>query len=57
MNMQRCGEDEVLRAIEKNEVIDLILVKRDSDTSKLEGILEYAKSNDVKIIYLSLIHI
>ena len=51
MNMQRCGEDEVLRAIEKNEVIDLILVKRDSDTSKLEGILEYAKSNDVKIIY------
>ena len=49
--MQRCGEDEVLRAIEKNEVIDLILVKRDSDTSKLEGILEYAKSNDVKIIY------
>ena len=51
MNMQRCGEDEVLRAIEKNEVIDLILVKRDSDTSKLEEILEYAKSNDVKIIY------
>lgn len=51
MNMQRCGEDEVLRAIEKNEVIDLILVKRDSDSSKLEGILEYAKSNDVKIIY------
>ena len=51
MNMQRCGEDEVIRAIEKNEVIDLILVKRDSDSSKLEGILEYAKSNDVKIIY------
>ena len=44
MNMQRCGEDEVLAAFENNENVSLILVKRDSDSPKLQEILEYAES-------------
>ena len=51
MNMQRCGEDEILAAIDKNEKISLILVKRDSETVKLQNILEYAKSSGIKIIF------
>ena len=51
MNMQRCGEDEILAAIDNNENISLILVKRDSETPKLQNILEYAESSGVKIIF------
>ena len=51
MNMQRCGEDEILAAIDNNENISLILVKRDSETAKLQNILEYAESSDIKIIF------
>lgn len=51
MNMQRCGEDEILAAIDNNENISLILVKRDSETQKLQNILEYAESSGVKIIF------
>ena len=51
MNMQRCGEDEILGAIDNNENITLILVKRDSETTKLQNILEYAESSGVKIIF------
>ena len=50
MNMQRCGEDEILAAIDNNENISLILVKRDSETTKLQNILEYAESSGIKII-------
>lgn len=51
MNMQRCGEDEILAAIDNNENISLILVKRDSETAKLQNILEYAESSGIKIIF------
>lgn len=51
MNMQRCGEDEILAAIDNNENISLILVKRDSETTKLQNILEYAESSGIKIIF------
>ena len=51
MNMQRCGEDEILAAIDNNENISLILVKRDSETAKLRNILEYAESSGIKIIF------
>ena len=51
MNMQRCGEDEILAAIDNNENITLILVKRDSETTKLQNILEYAESSGIKIIF------
>ena len=51
MNMQRCGEDEILAAIDNNENISLILVKRDSETPKLQNILEYAESSGIKIIF------
>jgi 23S rRNA (guanosine2251-2'-O)-methyltransferase len=51
MNMQRCGEDEILAAIDNNENISLILVKRDSETAKLQKILEYAESSGIKIIF------
>ena len=50
-NMQRCGEDEILAAIDNNENISLILVKRDSETAKLQNILEYAESSGIKIIF------
>ncbi len=48
--MQRCGEDEVLASIEKNEHIDLLLVKRDSVSDKLGKILEFAEKLDIKVI-------
>jgi len=51
MNMQRCGEDEILAAIDNNENISLILVKRDSENAKLQNILEYAESSGIKIIF------
>ena len=51
MNMQRCGEDEVLSAFENNENISLILVKRESSSSKLREILGYAESLKIKIIH------
>jgi 23S rRNA (guanosine2251-2'-O)-methyltransferase len=51
MNMQRCGENEVLSAFENNENISLILVKRDSSSPKLREILEYAESLKIKIIH------
>ena len=51
MNMQRCGEDEILAAIDNDENISLILVKRDSETTKLQNILEYAESSGIKIIF------
>jgi 23S rRNA (guanosine2251-2'-O)-methyltransferase len=51
MNMQRCGEDEILAAIDNNENISLILVKRDSETAKLQKILEYAENSGIKIIF------
>ncbi|MDE0953461.1 MAG: hypothetical protein OR994_02175 [Candidatus Poseidoniales archaeon] len=50
MNMQRCGEDEILAAIANNEHIGLILVKRESKSSKLEQILKYAQDSEIKII-------
>ncbi len=49
--MQRCGEDEVLLAFENNENISLILVKRESSSSKLREILGYAESLKIKIIH------
>ena len=51
MNMQRCGEDEILAAIDNKENISLILVKRDSEAAKLQNILEYAESSGIKIIF------
>jgi 23S rRNA (guanosine2251-2'-O)-methyltransferase len=51
MNMQRCCEDEVLAAFENNENVSLILVKRDSSSPKLQEILEYAESSEIKIIH------
>ena len=51
MNMQRCGEDEVLAAFENNENVSLILVKRDSSSPKLREILGYAESLKIKIIH------
>ena len=51
MNMQRCGEEEILAAIDNNEKINLILVKRNSETAKLQKILEYAESSNIKIIF------
>ena len=51
MNMQRCGEDEILAAIDNNENISLILVKRGSENAKLQNILEYAESSGIKIIF------
>ena len=51
MNMQRCGEDEVLAAIEGDEKISLILVKRDATSIKLTKIISYAEKSDIKIIH------
>jgi tRNA G18 (ribose-2'-O)-methylase SpoU len=51
MNMQRCGEDEVLAAIEDDEKISLILVKRDATSIKLTKIISYAEKSDIKIIH------
>ncbi len=51
MSMQRCGEDEVLAAIEDDEKISLILVKRDATSIKLTKIISYAEKSDIKIIH------
>jgi|TARA_B110000116_G_scaffold115679_1_gene100456 23S rRNA (guanosine2251-2'-O)-methyltransferase len=51
MSMQRCGEDEVLAAIEDDEKISLILVKRDTTSIKLTKIISYAEKSDIKIIH------
>ena len=51
MNMQRCGEDEVLAAIEGDEKISLILVKRDATSIKLTTIISYAEKSGIKIIH------
>jgi|TARA_B110000444_G_scaffold37195_1_gene32700 tRNA G18 (ribose-2'-O)-methylase SpoU len=51
MDMQRCGEDEILTAIENNEEISLILVKRDTVSTELMKIISYAEKSEIKIIY------
>jgi len=50
MNMQRCGEDEILASIESDEKIDLLLVKRGSTSEKLKEILEFAEKLEIKVI-------
>jgi 23S rRNA (guanosine2251-2'-O)-methyltransferase len=49
--MQRCGEKEVLTSIEGGEDVNLILIKRDSQSPLISKILNYAEELAIKVIY------
>jgi 23S rRNA (guanosine2251-2'-O)-methyltransferase len=51
MSMQRCGEQEVLTSIEDGEDVNLILIKRDSESPLISKILNYAEELAIKVIY------
>ena len=51
MSMQRCGEQEVLTSIEYGEDVNLILIKRDSESPLISKILNYAEELAIKVIY------
>ena len=51
MSMQRCGEQEVLTSIEDGEDVNLILIKRDSESLLISKILNYAEELAIKVIY------
>jgi 23S rRNA (guanosine2251-2'-O)-methyltransferase len=51
MSMQRCGEKEVLTSIEDGEDVNLILIKRDSQSPLISKILNYAEELAIKVIY------
>tara|TARA_B100001123_G_scaffold84674_2_gene96964 strand:- start:2435 stop:3154 length:720 start_codon:yes stop_codon:yes gene_type:complete len=49
-DMQRCGVEQVLGAIQENENISLILVKRDAQSIELKQIVSIAEKRGIKII-------
>ena len=49
-DMQRCGVDEVLDAIHRNENISVLLVKREAISTKLEQIVSIAEERGIKVI-------
>ena len=51
MSMQRCGEQEVLTSIEDGEDVNLILIKRDSESPLISKILNYSEELAIKVIY------
>jgi len=51
MSMQRCGADEVLTSIEDGDDVSLILIKRDTESSLISKILNYADELAIKVIY------
>tara|TARA_Y100000766_G_scaffold275873_1_gene279395 strand:+ start:1083 stop:1799 length:717 start_codon:yes stop_codon:yes gene_type:complete len=51
MSMQRCGEQEVLTSIEDGEDVNLILIKRGSESPLISKILNYAEELAIKVIY------
>ena len=49
--MQRCGIEQVLEAIQRNEDISVILVKRDAQSNDLEKIISIAEKRGIKVIH------